>query len=224
MQEKFVEKILISGEEIKHSYLSSETNYSNLVATIILLVASVSSITLFIAMKTIEWLISAIFLFLMGIAYLLKIQEKDYIVITNFRVMEIHQSLFDRLFYGKNKVTSFEDLHYEHLETVRIGTPSIKPIQFYLGVILLSAGSVLWGIVQEQIITRADTIFRLFSILLIAFGAVYLVMSLPSRKPAVSLVSTSGWVMNLPQLKADEKMVEVIIKESRAFISYGAVY
>ena len=224
MNDEFVKTILIPGEQIKYSYLSSETNYANLIATIILFIAGTSSFTGFLTLGTVEWIITAFFFFIFSIAYLLKIKEKDFVVVTNFRVMEIHQSLFDRLFFGKSKLTSFEDLHYEHLESVKIGTPTLKPLQFYLGVLLLSIGSVLWGIIDEGIISKTETLFKIVAILLISFGAIYLVMSLPSRKPAVSLTSVSGWIMYLPQSKADEKLVETIIKESRAFISYGAVY
>ncbi len=224
MQKKFVQETLIPGEKIKYDYLSRETSYSNLAAALILLIASGASFIGFLEIDTIEWLILAVTFLGVALIYSMRIIESDYVVVTNFRVMEVHQSLFNRLFYGANQLRNFEDLHYEHLESVRIGTPELKPIQFYGGVIFLSIGVVINGLITEEIIQVDNTTpFLIISIIFVLLGIINLILSLPSGKPSVSLTSTSGWVMRLPQSGADEELVKTIVTESRSFISYGAI-
>ncbi len=224
MQKKFVQETLIPGEEIKYDYLSRETSYSNLAASLILFIATGSSALGFFEIRAIEWLILSIIFLLASSVYSMRVIESDYVVVTNFRVMEVHQSLFNKLFYGGNQLRNFEDLHYEHLESVRIGTPELKPIQFYGGVIFLSIGVIINGLVSEGIVEVTNaTPFQIISIIFILLGIINLILSLPSGKPSVSLTSTSGWVMRLPQSGADEELVRTIVTESRSFISYGAI-
>ncbi|MHA2250835.1 MAG: hypothetical protein ACXAD7_10745 [Candidatus Kariarchaeaceae archaeon] len=212
---------LIVGEKIDglHSY----TDYKPYNISIFLILIGVSIFTFDIAVEEgAFWYFLTFTFLLVSIYYILNFRTTVTHAITKFRIIRvIEENIISRKIFRSSRLVGFTDLHYEHVESINVGTPPLDATRLYISTLIISIGWLAFERTSTD--SSSDNLIQLFAIILIIFGIFSIISSLPIGGVRLLVQSISGDSMEFPEKYTPSEFIDDLIFNCRTFLSYGAV-
>lgn len=216
--EEAIKSFTIVGETLDGIHTYYEYRFRNLITSILLFLATIFSIGQIIDTGSFWYLLA--FGFLAGtIYYFIGFKVKLTYAITTFRIIRIIEAnFFSKLLFQSSRLVGFTDLHYEHVESISIGTQPLSMPRFSFSLVSISIGWIILGIESLDV----DQLISLIGLLFIVVGIINIIFSLPTGGVRLIVHSVSGDKMEFPEKRTPEKFIDDLIINCRTFLSYGA--
>jgi len=209
--EKYLEPYLFVGEKIRGIETTKSTEWIFLILSLILFFAT--GVSGFVAY---QHQLPALY----GVYFLLRASVSITCAFTDFRIFKVEVSNFGRIARFFSESHPFEDIHYEHIETIEVGTPSPNRGNFLLGVFFMSLAALLFTY-SEDLDKESQSLVQFFSVIIAGFGVVLVVLSLPRGKGRLSVLTSSGRTISFPGSGYKVDFVQAVIRFARTYLAYG---
>jgi len=213
-----IKSFLIVGETLDGLFSFNELQLVNIVTFVVLLTSAIFSIIQALEFGSFWWFL--VIGFLLGAIYFLILYEKHITyAITKFRIIRLERDLLSKWLFQSSRLIGFTDLHYEHVESINVGSAQVSMPRFYISLIGLSFG---WLLLTQDALVVGDTFIGLISVLIIVASIINIVFSLPLAGVQMIIQSISGEKMTFPEEQTPADFVDELILNCRTFLSYGA--
>lgn len=218
--EKYLEPYLFVGEKIRGIATTKSTEWIFLFLSLILFFAS--GVCAFVGIQQeLPALYGAIpLLFLYGVYFLLRTSVMITCAFTDFRLFKMEVSNFEKIARFFSESHPFEDIHYEHIETIEVGTPSPNRGNFLLGVFFMSLAALLFTY-SDDLYQESQSLVQGFSVIIAGFGVLLVILALPRGKGRLSVLTSSGRTISFPSSGYRVDFVQKVIRFSRTYLAYG---
>ncbi|MDH5401273.1 MAG: hypothetical protein OEY49_02175, partial [Candidatus Heimdallarchaeota archaeon] len=142
------------------------------------------------------------------------------IAITKYRIIVLEYDVLTRWLFRSSQLLGFSDLHYEHVESISVGTPNLSMPRLYTSISLVSLGWVLFD--GYQSFGLNTEFFSLVAILMIIGGIINVFFSLPFGGVFIVIKSISGETIKIAENKLPAFFIDDLIINCRTFLTYGA--
>lgn len=189
-----------------------------MISATVLLVGSVYSIVQAFTAGSFWFMLSIFFLaasLYYGVNYKISIIH----AITKFRIIQIKREFSSKIFYRSSLLVGYNDLHYEHVESITVQPPKIDMPKLYFSIFLISTGWLFYTRIESYSSIIRDFV-QLISFLLIIASMIYFAFHLPTGGVRLVITSTSGETMKFPERKIPSDFIDNLILNCRAFLSY----
>jgi len=213
-----IKSFLIVGETLDGIYTYKELQLVNIITFTVLLSSSFFTFFQALRLGTYWWFLT--FGFLLGSFYFLALFQREITyAITKFRIIRLENDFITRFFFQSSRLIGFTDLHYEHVESINVGTAKVNMPRFYVSLIGVSIG---WLALTQASFGFNSTFTELLAVLIIVASMINIAFSLPLTGVRMRVQSISGEVMNFPERETPQDFVDELILNCRTFLSYGA--
>ncbi|MHA2501371.1 MAG: hypothetical protein ACXAE3_00675 [Candidatus Kariarchaeaceae archaeon] len=212
-----IKSFLIVGETLDGIFTFEEMKLVNIFTASVLLISGVYS-GIQALMFGSFWFLLMIGFILGGIYFSLLYKVRITYAITRFRIIRLENDLVSEWFFQSSRLLGFSDLHYEHVESINVGSSNVNMPRFYVSLLSLSIGWYL----STQVTETATSLITLIGSLLIVASLINIIFSLPLGGVKLVVQSISGETMSLPEKHTPPDFVDELILSSRTFLSYGA--
>lgn len=215
---ELIKNYLIVGETLNDVYSYQEYQPYNMISATVLLVGSVYSIVQAFTAGSFWFMLSIFFLaasLYYGVNYKISIIH----AITKFRIIQIKREFSSKIFYRSSLLVGYNDLHYEHVESITVQPPKIDMPKLYFSIFLISTGWLFYTRIESYSSIIRDFV-QLISFLLIIASMIYFAFHLPTGGVRLVITSTSGETMKFPERKIPSDFIDNLILNCRAFLSY----
>lgn len=212
-----IKGFLIVGESLEGIHSFEEYQPVNIIIGIILFLSSLFS--LFEGISNSFFWYFVFFAFALVSFYFL-ITYKVFITyaITKFRIIKLESDFISRWLFSSSRLIGFTDLHYEHIESINIGTPRLQWTRFYVSLFF-----VIFGWIIFDTLSGANLFYLFAGILMVVIGTINILFSIPLGGVKLIIQSISGEIMELPEKKTPVEFIDNLILFCRTFLSYGAI-
>ncbi|MHA1910184.1 MAG: hypothetical protein ACTSYA_00690 [Candidatus Kariarchaeaceae archaeon] len=218
--EKYLEPYLFVGEKIRGIETTKSTEWIFLILSLILFFAT--GVSGFVAYEEQLPVLYGVIplLFIYGVYFLLRSSVRITCAFTDFRLFKMEVSNFARIARFFSESLPFEDIHYEHIETIEVGTPSPNRGNFTLGVFVMSLAALLFTY-SEDLDNKSKGLVQIFSIIIAGFGIFLVILALPRGKGRLSVLTSSGRTITFPGAGYRVDFVQAVIRFARTYLAYG---
>jgi hypothetical protein len=211
-------RFLIIGESIESRFMLNKWDFLNVVVAL-----SVLAIIVFvILLNPIYHIIWFIFLFALGatgIYYSVLSRKSQEFAITKYRLITVETYIILNKLFKSKSFTNFQDMHYEHVETIEYGYPKLNLNKFWTGTILIALAWVFFQS-QDDLFPGESPLLPLI-ILFLLIGTINILSSLPLDRSVLKITSVSGKAHFIPSKKVPEVFLQNLIQNTRVFLSLG---
>jgi hypothetical protein len=217
---KYLEPYLFVGEKIRGIETTKSTEWIFLILSLILFIAT--GVSGFVAyQQQLPALYGAIpLLFLYAVYFMLRTSVRITCAFTDFRLFKMEVSNFGRIARFFSESHPFEDIHYEHIETIEIGTPSPNRGNFIIGVFFMSLAALLFTY-SDDLDNESQTLVQVFSVIIAGFGIFLVILALPRGRGRLSVITSSGRTISFPSSGYKVEFVQAVIRFARTYLAYG---
>lgn len=215
---ELIKKNLIVGETLNQVHSYQEYQPYNMISATVLLAGSVYSMFQAISDGSF-WFMLSIFFLVASLYYGVNFKISIIHAITKFRIIQIKREFSSKFFYRSSLLVGYNDLHYEHVESITVQPPMVEMPKLYLSIFLISTGWLFYTRIESYSSIIRDFV-QLISFLLIITSVIYFAFHLPTGGVRLVITSTSGERMKFPERKIPSDFIDNLILNCRAFLSY----
>ncbi len=220
--EKSLKRFLIVGERLDGIHTFNEYHPTNLLVFIVLLVASVFTSNQAIISGSFWYLLSTGF-YIGSFYYILNFRSTITYAITKFRIIRVVEgNLITRKIFRSSRLVGFTDLHYEHVESINVGSPTFNITRLYISIIIVILGWLSFENLPSYT-TSINNIEQVIALIFVVTGIINILFSMPIGGVRLILHSISGDSMEFPEKYTPADFIDDLILNCRTFLSYGAV-
>lgn len=216
-------KYLVVGESIDsiHSLIEWD-RFKLIIAAILLLDLIIIDILTDITLPFWQIVIAVHVLFLLY--FVVQARLSTTYIITKFRLIKLESTTIRRYITRKlnNSETfhSFTDIHFEHVETIKLGNSELNATRFWSGLLAIS---IAWAMYQgKNSFLNGNSPLLPLAIVLFLLGVINVTISFPYFDTKLRIISLSGTKILIPTKNLQEEFIEEIVVSCRTFLSYGA--
>ncbi|MHA2090578.1 MAG: hypothetical protein ACW98K_06940 [Candidatus Kariarchaeaceae archaeon] len=219
--EESLKGFLIVGEALDGVHTFNEFQFTNLLIFLLLCFSSIFSLNLAFD-SGLFWYLLALSFLLAAVYFVSNYKTTITYATTKFRIIRIVEgNVISRLFFRSSRLVGFSDLHYEHVESIKVSTPPVNIPKLYLSILLISFG-LLMRTNNGSLVSTTTSIEQVISLLLILAGSINALLSIPFGGVRLIVQSISGDSMEFPEKQTPPEFIDDLIFSCRTFLSYGA--
>lgn len=220
--EESLKNFLIVGETLDGIHKYIEYQLINLLMVFILVSTGLFSLKQAIIHGSF-WYLLSVCLIIGSIYFLINFRVTITYAITKFRIMRVVEGNFlSRLIFRSSRLIGFTDLHYEHVESINIGSQPLNILRLYASIFIISIGWLYFDN-PGSIIALESNLDNLFVLLFFIVGIINIILSIPLGGVRLIIQSISGDSMQFPEKHTPAEFIDDLIFNCRTFLSYGAI-
>lgn len=216
--DKAIARFLIIGETVESEYTLNRWDYVNIVVSIVFFTA-VGILTPIVISLNPLWFLFLFVLTIIGGYYGFQTRKSQVFIVTKYRLIKLDSyPMMNRVFRSES-FANYQDIHYEHVESISFGYPSIDHRRFWISISLLS---IAWAIYQSQEnLFVGEAALLPITLVFIIVGVISFLTSLPLSRFTLQLTSISGNQILIPANLMDNAFLEELVQNCRVFLSFG---
>jgi len=212
--EEKIKTFLVIGETIEEIHSYTQLNISKIITAMAFFLVGVLLTGFSLEVKGVIIFMSAMFL-LFSIYQGIKSFQYITVAVTKFRIIIIEKDLFSKVLFSSSTLAGFTDLHFEHIESIKVSTNTVNVPKFIMSILGISIG---WFFISDG----SSDFLSLISIFLMVVGVINLMTGIPFGGTKLVLLSISGEILELSEKKTPEPLMTSLILNCRTYLSYGA--